>query len=689
MFGFNASGQWGNWDSSQIVNTSQTSNAQQATTINDPALQQAADQNLGFGMSTAANWNPTLATAPAGFTADQVNAMNTGRGLAMGGQGSNAIDEGLWGANNAVQYQPQQVAGSTYDPSQMAAQGYNASTLGPASGYQASLAGPVSAAATQGYTASQLGQAQGYTAAAGTANQQNRANIQNVGVQSAAQQLPSYLQAFDPSYQTNVINASMNDLDRARQLTQQSSAAQAAQAGAFGDSREGVMDAQTNDDYLRQVASLSANERQSGFNTALSALQGDTSNTLQSQLANQQADIGVSANNAGYQNQFGLANLNAQNQALQYGAGAQNQFSQLNQAATNQAAQFQADQANQAAMQASGLQASTNLANAASQNAAGQYNASQQNQFGLANQGALNQAGQFNSQLGFNAAQNNQQALNQAGQYNAGNLQQANLANQQAGLAGQNVNLAAANSLYQGGQTQQNMGMNNYNMLNNIGNQQQAYNQQYQNVYDANNALLNNANLTRLGIGQSAVSNTPYTTAGTSSGTQTGYSNTQSQGSSSQYGASGGFSLSDIRLKTDIKPMTGTKPVVSMPVTRRTMIGRPVAVRTPAGPAVATPVVRSTSLGLPEVSRPAVADPMQAVHKLKPVTFRWKGTGQPDAGFYAQNVAQAHPAAARQLPNGLHGYSLPAVVGLLAAGLQQVDKKVSKNKGLMETGAAA
>jgi hypothetical protein len=689
MFGFNASGQWVNFDETSNTQTNQTQNAQQATTINDPALQQAADQNLGFGMNAAANWNPTLATAPAGFTPDQITAMNTARGLAVGGQGSNAIDEGLWGANNAVSYQPQNVTGSTYDPSQMASQGYNASTLGGASGYQASQAGPVAAAAAQGYNASQLGQAQGYTAASGTADQQNRANIQNVGVQSAASQLPSYLQAFDPSYQTNVINASMNDLDRARQLTQQSNAAQAAQAGAFGDSREGVMDAQTNDDYLRQVASLSANERQSGFNTALSALQGDTSNQLQSQLANQQADIGVSANNAGYQNQFGLANLNAQNTALQYGAGAQNQFSQLNQQATNQALQFQADAANQASQQAAGLQASTNLANAAAQNAAGQFNATQNNQYGLANQSALNQAGQYNSQLGFNTAQNNQQALNQGAQYNAGNLQQANLANQQAGLAGQNVNLNAANSLYQGGQTQQNMGMNNYGMLNSIGNQQQAYNQAYQNTYDANQALINNAPLVQLGIGQSAVSNTPYTTAGTSSGTQTGTSNTQTQGSQSTYNASGGFSLSDIRLKTDIKPMTGTKPVVSMPVTRRTMIGRPVAVRTPVGPAVATPVIRSTSLGLPEVSKPAVADPMKAVHKLKPVTFRWKGTGQPDAGFSAQNIEEAHPAAARQLPNGLKGYSLPAVVGLLTAGLQHLDKKVSKKQGLLEAGAAA
>jgi hypothetical protein len=232
--------------------------------------------------------------------------------------------------------------------------------------------------------------------------------------------------------------------------------------------------------------------------------------------------------------------------------------------------------------------------------------------------------------------------------------------------------------LYGGGQLQQNMAYNNANAMYNLGGMQQNYNQNFNNTYDANNALLNNANLVRLGIGQSAVNNTPYTTAGTSSGTQTGTSNTQSQGSSSQYGASGGFSLSDIRLKTDIKPMTGTKPVVSMPVTRRTMIGRPVAVRTPAGPAVATPVVRSTSLGLPEVSKPAVADPMRAVHKLKPVTFRWKGTGQPDGGFVAQDLAKAHPVAVKQLANGLQGYSLPAVVGLLAAGLQHLDKKVSK-----------
>jgi hypothetical protein len=683
MFGFNASGQYGNWDSSQIVNTSQSQTGTSATNINNPDLVNAANKNLGFGENTADTWNPTMATAPAGFTDDQVVAMNMARGVAEGGVGNNSVDQGNYYLNQSADYTPDQVKGTTYDPTSMSANGYNAAMTGPASGYTASLAGPVSAAATQGYTASQLGQAQGYTAAAGTANQQDRSNIQNVGVQSAAQQLPSYLQAFDPSYQTNVINASMNDLDRARQLTQQSNAAQAAQAGAFGDSRQGVMDAQTNDAYLRQVASLSANERQSGFNTALSSLQGDTSNQLQSQLANQQADIGVSANNAGYQNQFGLANLNAQNAAAQYGAGAQNQFSQLNQAATNQALQYTADQANQAAMQAAGLQASTNLANAASQNAAGQFNAGQQNQFGLANQAAQNAAGQFNSNLGFNVAQNNQNATNQANQYNAGNIQQGNLANQQAGLTINQQRQNAANSLVNSGQVQQNMANNNVNTMYNLGQMQQNQNQATNNVNDYNTAAQNNANVVRMGIAQSAVNNTPYTTATNTSGTQTGTSNTQSQGSSNQYNVSGGFSLSDIRLKTDIKPMTGTKPVVSMPVTRRTMIGRPVAVRTPAGPAVATPVVRSTSLGLPEVSRPAVADPMRAVHKLKPVTFRWKGTGQPDGGFVAQEVAQAHPVAAKQLPNGLHGYSLPAVVGLLAAGLQHLDKKVSKKQNLL------
>jgi hypothetical protein len=683
----------------------------------------------------------------------------------------------------------------------MSANGYNAAMTGPASGYTASLAGPVSAAATQGYTAAQLGQAQGYTAASGTANQQNRSNIQNVGLQSTASQLPSYLQAFDPTYQTNVINASMNDLDRARQLTQQSNAAQAAQAGAFGDSRQGVMDAQTNDAYLRNVANMSANLRQQGFNTGLQALQGDQATTLQSQLANQQADIGVSANNAGYQNQFGLANLNAQNAAAQYGAGAQNQFAQLNQAATNQAGQFQADAANQAAMQAAGLQASTNLANAASQNAAGQFNAGQSNQFGLANQAAQNAAGQFNSNLGFNVAQNNQNATNQANQYNAGNIQQGNLANQAAAQNAANLRLNAANSLVQTGQQQQNMALNNYNLLSNIGQQQQNQNQNVLNTNYNNSLAQNNADVTRAGMAQNVLSNTPYGTTtntsqtGTSSGTQTGTSTgnynpsiasdigqslklisdkrlktnirplsgddeesedvpdsedsedvpdlpkglggpvgesgnadlrslgmqqrgsgpapavnmgfgqqllnrLQSQDVSNSSGKSdsggGGTNLlglaslipglaflSDIRLKTDVKPMTGMKPHVSIPVMRRTMIGRPVALRTPVGPAVATPVVRSTSLGLPSVSKPAVANPMKAVHKLKPVTFRWKGTGEPDSGFLAQNVAAAHPAAAREMGGGVKGYSLPAVVGLLADGLKQVDRKVNAKRGPM------
>ncbi|HML29833.1 MAG TPA: hypothetical protein PKE16_13525, partial [Hyphomicrobium sp.] len=69
--------------------------------------------------------------------------------------------------------------------------------------------------------------------------------------------------AFDPTndvksymnpYTDEVINNSINDLKRANDIALRSNSDAAAEAGAFGGSRHGVVDSLTNADYLRQVA---------------------------------------------------------------------------------------------------------------------------------------------------------------------------------------------------------------------------------------------------------------------------------------------------------------------------------------------------------------------------------------------------------------------------------------------------
>lgn len=69
-------------------------------------------------------------------------------------------------------------------------------------------------------------------------------------------------------YTQDVIDSSLNDLNRARQMSIVGNQASATQAGAYGGSRHGVADSLTNQDFLNTAASTSANLRNTGYNNA-------------------------------------------------------------------------------------------------------------------------------------------------------------------------------------------------------------------------------------------------------------------------------------------------------------------------------------------------------------------------------------------------------------------------------------
>jgi hypothetical protein len=112
-------------------------------------------------------------------------------------------------------------------------------------------------------------------------------------------------------YTQNVIDTTMSDLARQRQMQGAADNASAVKAGAFGGTRQAVQNALTNEAYDRNTASTVANLRNTGFNTALGAAQGD--------VANRQAAM--------------LANLGFGNQAAQFGANATNTAELANQGA--------------------------------------------------------------------------------------------------------------------------------------------------------------------------------------------------------------------------------------------------------------------------------------------------------------------------------------------------------------------
>jgi hypothetical protein len=121
---------------------------------------------------------------------------------------------------------------------------------------------------------------------------------------------PNIGQFFNP-YTTEVINQSLADLERQRQTQINATGAAASRAGAFGGSRHGVAEAQTNLGFGQQGAQMASGLRQQGFNTALQAAQNQQ--LTQSQLAGQGFGFGQAINN---QQAAQGAQVQAMNQAL-------------------------------------------------------------------------------------------------------------------------------------------------------------------------------------------------------------------------------------------------------------------------------------------------------------------------------------------------------------------------------------
>jgi hypothetical protein len=139
--------------------------------------------------------------------------------------------------------------------------------------------------------------------------------------QAAAYSGPTAYQQFMSPYQQDVINTTLSEFDRQRQIQQQGVASQAIQAGAFGGGREGVQQAEYDALSDRNRAALQAQLLQQGYGQAQQAAQlgfaqqGQLA-TLQPTLAGQQTQqLGaIGTQNLAYQQ----ALLDAQRQAAQF-----------------------------------------------------------------------------------------------------------------------------------------------------------------------------------------------------------------------------------------------------------------------------------------------------------------------------------------------------------------------------------
>lgn len=245
---------------------------------------------------------------------------------------------------------------------------------------------------------------------------QARANVRDITANSFLNQ---NMQQYMNPYTQQVVDTSLQDLERSRQLAQQQGAAQAVKAKAFGGSRQGVAEAETNRAYADQAARTAAGLRSQGFDTASQLAQADLARQMQAQQLNQAQDAATTQQALALSGQFGLA---------------------------NQQAALEAARANQA----TGLQAQTS------------------------NQGMDFNVGQMNTQLAQQAALANQQAALQA------NQQKLAAAGQLAGIGGQQqtMGFASANQLAQQGAAQQQFSQQQLDAIRNLPlEQQQIINQ--------------------------------------------------------------------------------------------------------------------------------------------------------------------------------------------------------------------
>jgi hypothetical protein len=132
---------------------------------------------------------------------------------------------------------------------------------------------------------------------------------------------PGAYQQFMSPYQQDVINTTLTEYDRQRQIQQQGIASQAIQAGAFGGGREGVQQAEFGAQSLQNRAALQAQLLQQGYGQAQQA--AGTAFSQQQSLAALQPQLtatgiqqlgAAGTSNLAYQQ----AVLDAQRQAAQF-----------------------------------------------------------------------------------------------------------------------------------------------------------------------------------------------------------------------------------------------------------------------------------------------------------------------------------------------------------------------------------
>ena len=123
-----------------------------------------------------------------------------------------------------------------------------------------------------------------------------------------------YMGSYQNPFEQQVVQGTLADIERQRQISQQAQQARAVGARAFGGSRQAVAESIANEDYMRQAANTAAQLRSAGFTTAAGFGQTDAARAMEAaraNAANQIAGAGIRQTAVGQ-----LGALGAQQQNL-------------------------------------------------------------------------------------------------------------------------------------------------------------------------------------------------------------------------------------------------------------------------------------------------------------------------------------------------------------------------------------
>ena len=164
-------------------------------------------------------------------------------------------------------------------------------------------------------------------AAAGGLQQAMRGTQAGMGYQPQVGQIAGRdLSPYTNPYENQVVDQSLADLERSRLMQQNQLGAQASSAGAFGGSRQGIAEAETNRAFADQAARTASGLRQSGYQSA-------------QQLAGQDIGRQMQADQFGVQQRLGAASQMGQLGQQAFGTGQAIQQQQMQQGLMQQGMQ--------------------------------------------------------------------------------------------------------------------------------------------------------------------------------------------------------------------------------------------------------------------------------------------------------------------------------------------------------------